>query len=91
MTMVHFKIIFNYPKCGELTALTELSMYWKGTVRCGKDQIHFYCTSKQQSMKSVKEILEEFPKLFTNIDFYAEEGIEKVSFDLAENYGIEFF
>lgn len=42
-------------------------------------------------MENVKEVLEEFPKMFTNIDFYTEEGIEKVSFDLAENYAIEFF
>lgn len=89
--MIQFRIIFRNPKCSELTVLTHLSMLWKGTIRCEKNKIHFFCTSKQHLMENVKEVLEEFPKMFTNIDFYSEEGIEKVSFDLAENYAIEFF
>lgn len=85
-------IKFRHPHCGELTANTEVSMYWHGSISFLGDRMHFFCNSKTHNtrMENIREILEEFPKMFTNIDFYTEEGIEKVSFDLSEGYGIEF-
>lgn len=90
--MIH--IIAKPKKSPALSAWVEIKFYWPGTTEflANKKCINLFLSEKTHNCKVdyVKSLAEEFPKLFTNANFYTEEGINKVILDISTDYDVEF-
>lgn len=71
----------------------ENKFYWPGRVEflSNKKCVSLFLSEKTHNCKVdyVKDLVEEFPKLFINVDFYTEENIKKVMLDISPEYNIE--
>ena len=87
-------IIAKPRKSSALSAWVEIKFYWPGTIEflSNKKCISLFLSEKTHNCKVdyVKDLVEEFPKLFINVDFYTEENIKKVMLDISPEYNIEF-
>jgi len=87
-------IIAKPRKSPALSAWVEIKFYWPGTVEflSNKKCISLFLSEKTHNCKVdyVKDLVEEFPNLFINVDFYTEENIKKVTLDISSEYNIEF-
>ena len=72
----------------------EIKFYWPGTIEFNpyRKGINLFLSEKTHNYKIdyVKSLVEEFPKLFINVDFYTEEGINKVTLNISTEYNVEF-
>lgn len=87
-------IIAKPKKSQVLYAWVEIEFYWPGTIEflSNKRCISLFLSEKTHhcEVDYVKNLVEEFPKLFSNINFYIEEDIKKVTLDISIDYDIEF-
>ena len=86
--------IIAKPTSSDLSAWVEIKFYWPGTIEflSNRKCISLFLSEKTHNckVKYVKDLVEEFPKLFINVDFYSEENINKVMLDISSEYNIEF-
>lgn len=86
--------IIAKPKKSPGCAWVEIEFYWPGTIEflSNKKCISLFLSEKTHHCKVdyVKDLGEEFPKLFSNVNFYTEEYIKKVMLDISSEYNIEF-
>lgn len=77
-----------------LSAWVVIDFYWPGRIEfvVNRRCISLFLSEKAHNCKVdyVKSLTEEFPKLFTKVDFYTEEGINKVMLDISTDYNVEF-
>lgn len=87
-------IIAKPRKSSALSAWVEIKFYWPGIIKFLSNIkcISLFLSEKTHNCKVdyVKDLIEEFPKLFSNVDFYTEEDIKKVILDISPEYDVEF-
>ena len=76
-----------------MTAWVETSFVWPGSIefRSNFKDLYLFLDEKTHNTKVeyVHELVEHFPKFFSKVDFYKEEGIEKAALFIAEGYNVE--
>lgn len=87
-------IIANPRKSFSLGAWVKINFYWPGQIEflSNRKCISLFLSEKTHNctVDYVKDLVEEFPKLFVNVDFYTEEDVKKVMLDISPDYNIEF-
>lgn len=86
-------IIAKRMDSNSMSAWVETKFYWPGTVTFIKREkcINLFLNEKTHNcnINYAKSLIEEFPRLFINVDFYTEEGINKVLMDISPEYNLE--
>lgn len=82
-------------RLGHGICLSEVSLYWGGYVNyyASHGSISLRASEKISThprMEEVRELVDTYPTLFVNVDFYSEEGIPKVSMDINPKYNVTF-
>lgn len=75
-----------------MSAWVSINIYWPGDIDYNRKCITLFLNEKRHNTKIsyARNLVEHFPKLFSKVQFFTEEGIEKVSLIINEEFNISF-